>query len=470
MSEQQDFSFRIDDQATGAVALRICDLVRVAGGRALFVGGCVRDAALGRPAKDVDIEVYGLAPDAVQRILAAEFPVDLVGQSFGVLKVHGLPVDVALPRRESKRGLGHKAFEVHSDPFMSQVEAASRRDFTINAMAWDPLDGTLVDPFHGMADLRAGVLRHTSDKFSEDPLRVLRGMQFMARFRLAVAPETVALCRAIGLEDLAAERIFEEWRKLILLGVQPSLGLAFLTDCGWIDHFPELAALWGCPQDPEWHPEGDVWTHTLKSLDAFARHRVGDDWEDLVVGFAVLCHDMGKPATTVAEGDHIRSRGHEAAGEVPARAFLDRMTQHQDLVEAVIPLVVTHMRPQELFDSQAGDSAIRRLARKVGRIDRLVRVDCADRRGRLADADDPEATTPGAWLMQRAHALAVADAAPRPLVMGRHLIAMGLKPGPRFGDWLEEAYEAQLEGLFFTLEDGLEFVRAKLLPPQADGA
>lgn len=451
-------SLRIADDRVLAALCTVSELARDAGGRALAVGGCVRDAALGRAASDIDIEVHGIPAAALEDLLAARFRIDRVGRAFGVLKLHGLPIDVAVPRRESKAGLGHRGFLVESDPNLSMVEAASRRDFTINAVMMDPLTGEVMDPFGGLRDLRGGILRHTSDKFAEDPLRVLRGMQLAARFELDVAPETVALARSIEPEGLAAERVFEEWRKLALLGVTPSRGLRFLADSGWIRHYPELSATIGCPQDPDWHPEGDVWAHTLRCMDAFAAERIGDAEEDMVVGLATLCHDLGKPGTTTFEDGRIRSRGHDAAGAEPTRAFLARLTNSVALADQVVTLVVHHLRPQQLWDQRAGDAAVRRLARAVGRIDRLVRVARADRQGAQGSIGAPFPA--GDWLLARARELAVADAAPPPVVMGRHLIAMGLVPGPGFGTILEACYEAQLDGAFADLEGGLACARA----------
>ncbi len=453
-----DMQFIIQDPNLREAAESVCRAVHERGGRAVWVGGCVRDALLGLPVTDIDLEVYGLSPDTLLATLAARFKLDLVGKAFGVIKLQGLPVDVSIPRRESKAGLGHKGFEVLSDPSLSPEEAAKRRDFTVNAIAFDPLDGTLTDPFGGVRDLEARVLRHVSEHFSEDPLRVLRGMQFVARLGLTPAPATVALCRAIAPEGLPGERIFEEWRKLLLKGIQIRAGLEFLRQTGWARYTPELEALIGCPQEPEWHPEGDVWIHTLHSLDAFARERLGHAEEDLVVGFGVLCHDFGKPLTTQEEEGRIRSRGHCEAGEAPTRRFLERMIASHDLVEAVVPLVTEHLRPHELFSRQAGDSAVRRLAARVGRIDRLVRVARADHFGRPPTA--PESFPEGDWLLERARALDVQDRVPKPLVMGRHLIGMGLKPGPLFKTILNHCYQAQLDGVFADEAGGLEFCRA----------
>ncbi len=435
--------------------------VRAAGGRAVLVGGCVRDALLGSEAKDADLEVFGLAPEKLEKLVAATYPVITVGKSFGVLKIRGLELDISLPRRERRTGPLHTDFAVDADPAMSFHDAAARRDFTLNAISWDPLTRELIDPFNGGADLRAKLLRHTTERFTEDPLRVLRAMQLSARFEFAVAKETVALCATLTMEGISAERVFEEWRKLLVKGRKPSLGLNFLRDCGWVKFFPELAALIDCPQDKQWHPEGDVWVHTLHCLDAFAARHTGDAWEDLVVGLAVLCHDLGKPATTTHEADgHIRSLGHEAEGEKPTLTFLARLTTHKELIESVLPLVVCHMRPRELMLGKAGDSAVRRLAKKVGRIDRLARVDEADRWGRPPLV--PDEPGGGQWLLERAEKLSVERGGPQPIILGRHLIAAGLTPGPRFKEILNACFEAQLDGKFANVEGGEKFLAGLL--------
>lgn len=440
--------------------LAIARLVREAGGSACFVGGCVRDAMLGLSSKDADMEVFGLPEPELQRLLKRHYQVNTVGKAFGVFKLRGLKLDVSLPRRESKQGTGHTGFAVTGDPGMTPREAASRRDFTINAMSFDPLAGELIDPYRGQQDLEQRCLRHTSEKFGEDPLRVLRAMQFLARFEFSLAAETLEVCRQMTPENLPRERLFEEWSKLIRKGRKPSLGLAFLKSCGWLQYYPELAALDGCPQDPAWHPEGDVWVHTLHCLDAFAWQRINDDWEDLVVGLAVLCHDLGKAATTFTDDDgRVRSPRHDIAGILPAEAFLRRLTNHQALIEDVLVLVETHMRPAELYKTQAGDAAVRRLAHKVGRIDRLVRVAQADMGGR---PPLPEDFTAGRWLLERAEVLAIKDSAPEPIIKGRHLIDEGLEPGPRFRQIIDACYEAQLDGQFADIDGGLACLRQQL--------
>ena len=451
-----------EGESVGVVA----ELVREAGGRALLVGGCVRDALLphgktGAESADYDIECFGISPERLKEVLSTRFELDFVGASFGVIKLHHLDIDVSIPRRETKLGLGHRAFEMEYDPSLTVREASARRDFTVNAIYKDPLTGEIIDPWNGRGDLERGIMRHVSDHFGEDPLRVLRGMQFAARFDLRPAQETVAVCRAMTPEGLPPERLMGEWAKLLAKGVRISRGLAFLRETGWVRYYPELNSLIGCRQDPEWHPEGDVWNHTLCCLDAFADARdreppLAAD-EALVVGLAVLCHDFGKPATTAYDPvkKRIRSLGHDEAGVAPTLSFLRRLTNEERILKDVPPLVRLHMRPFAMWKNRASDAAIRRLAAQVVRLDRLIRVAAADDAGRPPFPRDPEALE---WLAAQAERLRVADSAPKPLVMGRDLIASGMKPGVEFGKILKAAYEAQLDGKFFTREDGMAFV------------
>ncbi len=452
--------FRIEDPALAGPLRQIEQLIRRAGGRTWLVGGCVRDLVLGRQPRDLDIEIFGLPPGQLHALLSEHFTVQFVGKAFGVFKLQGLPVDISIPSRMVADNASVPGLLRQSDPNMDIDEALARRDFTINAMAWDPDTLDLRDPFNGRSDLNAHILRHVSERFAEDPLRVLRGMQLAARFELVAAPDTIAFCRTLTQAGQPNERLWEEWKKLLLQGVKPSLGLQFLNHCGWLRFYPELAALQGCEQDPCWHPEGDVWIHTLYCLDWFATERTGNTSDDLVVGLAVLCHDLGKPATTKQEFGHITSRGHEPEGEAPTRHFLQRLTNQEDLINEVVPLMLCHLRPRALYDGKASDSAVRRLARQVQRIDRLVRVARADHAGRPPKPFD--GFPAGDWLLYKARQLEVEDHAPTPIVMGRHLLEMGVQPGPEMGRLLDECYEAQLDGLFSALDEGLSYARNKL--------
>jgi tRNA nucleotidyltransferase (CCA-adding enzyme) len=450
----------------------LVDTITGAGGRPVAVGGSVRDHLMGHAPKDIDIEVYGLTLSQLEHALA-RYEVHAVGRAFGVLKVGvGDPkvtFDVALPRTESKRGTGHKGFVVSPDPFMDPKDAAARRDFTINAIGVDLTTLALIDPWHGVLDLERGVLRHVSPAFDEDPLRVLRAAQLAARFSLDTAPETVERCRALvaALKTLPVERVWSELHKLLVKGTWPSVGLQLLHNTGAIAAlFPELEALHGCEQEPEWHPEGDVWVHTLLVVDEaarLARAELLDDDERLVVVLGALCHDLGKPATTDHVDGRIRSRYHESQGEPPTRAFLERLGAPHALVDDVVALVREHLKPFMLYKdlaerpSGAADSAVRRLALRVP-IPRLVRVARADHFGRTTKealvGDDPS----GAWLLAEAARLDVASKRPAPLLLGRHLIARGVPPGPAIGAVLKEAFEAQLEGAFADEAGALDWL------------
>ncbi len=463
-----------------AALRRLVDVVVGAGGRAVAVGGCVRDHFAGVAAKDVDVEVSGLALKALEdALVAGGLNVHAVGRAFGVLKVDVVVgpagkqerevIDVALPRTESKSGRGHKGFVVESDPNLPFDKAAARRDFTLNAIGIDLATGDVLDPWDGVFDLERGLLKHVSDAFDEDPLRVLRAAQFAARFGLDVDDGTVDRCRALlpELPTLAKERLGEEMKKLLVKGVWPSIGLSFLRRAGVVELlFPELFAMIGCQQEAEWHPEGDVWTHTLMVVDEAARlsraRGLGDD-EKFICVLGALCHDLGKPATTTFEDGRIRSREHEAQGEPPTRAFCERLGVAHDVVDAVVATVRDHLKPFQLWyeREKIQESAIRRLALRVP-IERLVVVATADHFGRTtaeAVAHDDKA---GPWLLEQAERLAVKDAAPKPLLQGRDLVTRGLKPGPAFGAILKESFEAQLEGRFSDLNGACAWLDARL--------
>ena len=436
--------------------------------RAYLVGGCVRDWKLGIPCIDFDIEVYGVDPDTLLASLSRWGRTDVVGKAFGVVKltVPGHVFDFSLPRRDSKSGPGHRGFEITFDPSLDPREAASRRDFTINAMMFDPHRGVLLDFFGGETDLRNRVLRHTSAAFAEDPLRVLRGMQFAGRLDLTAAPETLELCRQISRthSELAVERVREEWIKWATKSVRPSAGLRFLRDSGWLDHYPEIAALVGVAQDPEWHPEGDVWTHTLACLDALAELPAwleSNPGRRLFLTLAVLAHDFGKPACThEAERDgrrRIVSPGHEPAGGPLAASFLERLAMPQSYGAPVVPLVLNHLAHL----NPPSPRSVRRLAQRLipATIEDLIVVITADVYGR---PPRPREVPPGVTaLREAAEQLQLERAAPRPILLGRHLAASGLPPGPGFKPILDAAFEAQLDGDFQDLDGALQWLRSR---------
>lgn len=464
-------------------ARQIAAAIKDAGGRALCVGGFVRDRLLrlrseeratarqvAEP-KDLDIEVFGIPQHTLFSLLQSIGPstalrttrVEPVGQAFPVYKLGD--IDVALPRRESKTGRGHKGFTVEGDPAMPFEAAARRRDFTINAIGWDPLTGEYLDPFDGRADLEKRLLRVVDRKtFPDDSLRVLRALQFAARFELTLDPDTAAICASIPLDDLPAERIWGEFEKLLLQAQRPSIGFALGRQLGVIHQvLPEMEALYDCPQDAEWHPEGDVWIHTLMVIDKARELNadlVGDRPRLATIMLGAVCHDLGKPATTEVIDGRIKSPNHEAMGVEPATKILDRFNINTldgiDVRKQVLGLVTEHLRPMAFFKSRdtVTDGAFRRLAQKVD-LELLVRFARADCHGRGGSFDCSGIE----WFFDRARSLGVEHKPPAPILLGRHLIELGVTPGPRMGEILKAVYELQLDGAVTTLDGAIEAAR-----------
>ena len=458
--------------------IRLAAAVRDAGGRALLVGGCVRDIQMGLEPKDWDLEVYDVEPTRLRALLDQFGPVNVAGEAFTVYKL-GPDLDVSLPRRERKMGRGHRGFVIEGDPSMSIEEATRRRDFTVNAILQDPLTGEIIDSFGGQQDIDNKILRAVSvDTFVEDSLRVLRAAQFAARFEFDIDAETIALCSTIDLSDLPAERIWGEVEKLLLRSHHPSIGLDWLRKLGAVEQlFPELQSLIGVVQDPEWHPEGDVFVHTLLVSDR--AHELIDELpyaKQVTVMLAAVAHDFGKPPTTEFLEGRWRSRGHEEAGVRPTEQFLDRLNIYTldgyDVRAQVIALVREHLKPGEFFKKrdEVGDGAFRRLARKC-ELDLLYRLAKADSLGRNAewvprekwyDAEAQE------WFIQRAKKLEVEQQPPAPILLGRHLLEIGLEPGPRVGEIMKAIYEMQLDGRVCSLEDAKNVAKKMLSTDYAD--
>ena len=419
--------------------------VEKAGGRAWLVGGYVRDGWLGRPTKDLDVEVFGLGIDRLEKLLAHLGEVIAVGRAFGVLRVKGLDVDFSIPRRDSRMGKGHRGFRAEPDPGMTPAEAVRRRDLTVNALLLDPLTGEVLDPAGGIGDLEAGLLRAVDRRtFPEDPLRPVRVAQLVARLGFSVDPDLLVLSRGVDLSELPPERLWGEWHKLLLRAPRPSAGLAFLASAELLGVTPELGALIGVPQDPEWHPEGDVWEHTLRAVDAAAALRTGEEEHDLPLMLGALCHDLGKaPCTEFMEG-RWRSHRHEGEGVEPAGSLLERLGAPKRLIAPVQVLVRHHLQPGRLVREGAGPRAYRRLARELSgcgvSLELLEAVARADALGRDEElAGFPE----GDRFLESARSLEVERRSPPDVVLGRHLIARGMQPGPEMGALLRQCREVQ---------------------------
>lgn len=455
------------------VPIQILNLAKVlnnSGGKTLLVGGCVRDSLLGLEPKDWDIEVFGLDTEKLKQELSKFGEVIEVGESFGVLKITigGLDLDVATPRREVKTGSLHTDFEVVVDPFMPIEEALSRRDFTFNAIAFDPITGETFDPFGGTQDLLCKRLHPTSERFKEDPLRVLRGMQFAGRFGLHMSQEFIKMSREIKSEfsSLSGERVWGEFSKWARQSVEPSKGLKLLRDTGWIEHFPEIDNLIGCLQSAEWHPEGDAFVHTCHVCDAmveldFFKEASAEDKEILMI--SALSHDFGKPSCTeIQECGKITSYGHEAAGAAPTREFLNRMKSPKIVARRVIPIVKDHMALRDLKGELPTKRQIQRLARRLSpsTIEELCCVMDADKNGR---PPLPKGRTVAVDnILEVAKEISLEKQPPTPWVSGRDLIALGMVPNPDMGKLLKVLFDKQVNDQLKNREEAIDFAETQI--------
>lgn len=440
--------------------------------KAIIVGGAVRDHFLGLTYKDIDVEVYGLdTMEELEEVLEVYGSVNLVGKSFGVLKFtnEGEEYDFSFPRQEAKVAEGHRGFDVSVDGRLDFKTAARRRDFTLNALGYDVEEEKFLDPFSGLEDIEKKQLRHIDDEtFIEDPLRVYRAVQFSARFAYDLAGETLVLCKRMVeegmLEELAKERVHEEWKKLLLKSEKPSKGFEIMRELGIIEHyFPELHALIDVPQSPKWHPEGDVWVHTMMCVDEMVALLGQNEKLNLKFMFAILCHDLGKATHTTVEVDgSIRAIGHEEAGLEPTKSLMLRLMDEHDFIKSLLPLVEHHLKPSQFYAAKSKASAIRRLATKVN-IEELVVVAKADFLGRTTEESLAGVYHAGEWLLEKSKALRVSTKPLDNLLQGRDLIALGLEPSARFKEILDEVYVMQLEGRIKNKDEALLYVKRTLL-------
>lgn len=419
--------------------MQIVQAIHEQGGRALLVGGAVRDLLLDREVKDLDVEIHGLSHDALEALFQTFGPVSLVGKVFGVFRLHGLDVDWSLPRSDS----GGRKPEVKVDPFMQMKDAFVRRDLTINAMGIDCVTHELIDPFGGYEDLRAGILRSPDVQFfTEDPLRFYRVMQFISRFEMQPDQALNKVCATMSVATVSVERIETEFDKLMLRSMRPSLGIRWLQSLGRLPEvLPELADTVGIVQDARWHPEGDVFEHTMQTLDASVK--------DLKILYAALCHDLGKVSTTEEKDEKITSHGHAEEGKKLSVSMMKRITHRKELIEAVAKLVRYHMMPVQFVADGAKPSAYKRLARKLAphaTLQMLADLAQADKKGRNANGPQPLTDDDPAIVefLRRAESAQVRIQVEEPLLLGRDVMDV-VKPGPRMGKLLEAAYEMQIE-------------------------
>lgn len=350
---------------------------------------------------------------------------------------------------------------------MTFEKAARRRDFTVNALGYDVEEKRFLDPFGGLEDIGQKKLRHIDDEtFIEDPLRVYRAVQFCARFGLILAEETSDLCKRMVdnrmLEELPKERVYKEFTKLLLKSLKPSLGFELMKELGILRYFPELEALIDVPQSQKWHPEGDVWIHTMMCVDEMVDLLCDDEKLNLKYMFAILCHDLGKATTTTEEDGHIRARGHAEAGLEPTKSFMYRLMEEHDFIESLLPLVEHHLKPSQFYAAKSKSSAIRRLATKVN-IEELVVVAKADFLGRTTEEALIREYKAGEWLLKQASKLKVKTKPLEYLLQGRDLIDLGLEPSPKFKEILDSVYDLQLEGVLENKKDALAYVQENFL-------
>ena len=424
-------------------AEKIAEYVSAAGGRTFYVGGFVRDRLLGLDNKDVDIEVHGISPDSLYEILRKTGEPLTYGKSFGVYALKDENIDIAMPRRERAVGSGHRDFEIDVDPFIGTQAAARRRDFTINSMMEDVLTGEIIDHFGGRQDLEAGIIRHIDpDTFVEDPLRVLRGAQFAARFNFAIAPDTIELCRGIDLSTLSRERVEEELKKALLKADKPSIFFESLRAMDQLDEwFPELKQTIGLEQDPVFHPEGDVWTHTMEVIDRAAalRDRASEPYRFMLLA---LTHDLGKIVTTAEKNGRIHAYEHELKGMPLVEAFTGRLTNEKDIKDYVFNMVPLHMRPNVAAYSKPVLKSTNRMFDAAVAPEDLIW---------FAEADKPVFSGTDAFSGDREFLLerlkAYEETMARPYVMGRDLIEAGLEPGEDFSEILAYAHKLRLAGI-----------------------
>ena len=429
-----------------ALAAEIVQQLRGAGYVSYLTGGCVRDMLLGRKAKDFDVATSA-KPEELLRLFPGSGE---VGAHFGVVLVrkNGTQVEVATFRSdlEYRDGRHPEGVQFETDP----KQDALRRDFTINALMLDPVSGEVLDFAGGRADLEAGVIRAIGDpkrRFREDHLRLLRAVRFAARLGFVIEPETLAAIRELApmIRSVSMERVRDEIARILTEG-GARRGFELLDATGLLQEvLPEVAALKGVAQPPEFHPEGDVWTHTMMMLDGLRE-------PSITLALGVLLHDIGKPATfRVAE--RIRFDGHVEKGIEIAHAMLNRLRFPSHVIETVEALIGNHMKFMEV--TRMRESTLKRFIRQPDFDEHMAlhRLDCLASFGNLDSYD---------FVRRKQEEMRPEILKPTPLLTGRDLIAAGYRPGPGFGVALNEIEDAQLEGRISTAAEAMEMARARL--------
>lgn len=422
---------------------RIAEAVDKAGGQAYFVGGYVRDMLMGEGGKDIDVEIHGISPDKLKEILSSLGELAEYGESFGIFGLKGYSIDIAMPRKESCRGKGHRDFDIFVDPHIGTLGAARRRDFTINAMMQNVLTGEIIDHFGGRDDLENRIIRHIDpSSFVEDPLRVLRGAQFAARFEFSVAKETIELCKDMDISTLPKERIMGELEKAMLKARRPSVFFEILKEMDQLSvWFPEVENLIGVEQNPRYHAEGDVWVHTMMVLDVASKYK---DYSKSKLGFmlSALTHDFGKAICTERIDGVLHSYAHETKGLPLVEQFMERLTSERALHKYVLNMTKLHMKPNTMAAAGSSVKSTNKLFDDSCDPEGLICLAICDGLGQITEAPY---VSYNAFFYER---IAVfREIMSRPYVMGQDLIDAGIKPDKRFSDYLAYAHKLRLAGV-----------------------
>ena len=452
-----------DEEMAKLIAQKVSEF----GGSTYYVGGYVRDEIIGKPNKDIDIEIHGITPQDLRNILSTFGTVKTQGESFGVFALSGYDIDIAQPRKETATGRGHRDFDVSVDPFIGCEKASERRDFTFNALMKNVLTDEIVDCHGGLDDLKNGVIRHVNDKsFIEDPLRVLRAAQFAARFHFQIAEETKDIMQQMDLSTLSSERIYGEMQKALMKSDKPSVFFNILREVGQLNPwFKELNDLIGCEQNPKYHPEGDVWNHTMNVIDNAAKCREDAKYPEFFM-VSALCHDFGKPSTTkVNEKGVIQSLQHEKEGVDVIRKFLSRVNNNRELEKYVKNMCLLHMQPMRAYENNSAKKKTNAMFDKSICPEDLILLSYVDTNGK-----SPERTNDAEflkWCNERVEEYN--NRMKQPKVMGRDLFALGLPPSPIYSEILESAHKAHLS--YVDKESVLkgiktELIKKKLLPEE----
>lgn len=430
-------------KSTEELVFNLSEAVSSKGGVVYYVGGCVRDRLMNVESKDYDIEVHGLEASVLETILESFGEVLYFGKLFGVYNIKGYNLDIALPRTEQINGCKHTDFLVDTNPFLGTEKAAERRDFTINSIMQNALSGEICDHFGGVNDIKSGIIRHVNDlTYTEDPLRVFRAAQFAARLNFKIAPETKKLCSSMYLGNISHERVFDEMKKALLQSDKPSLFFDNLMDMNCMKlWFPEIMELAEIEQNPKYHPEGNVYIHTMQVLDEAAKRR-NNAKNPLGLMLSALVHDLGKLVATEVVNGEIHAYAHESKGLPVVEKFLRRITNDKSLINYTLNMSELHMKPNVLFHANASVKSTNKMFdASIEPYDLILLALCDISATHSSD----ECQSSEDFLTTRLEIYN--NYMQRPYVMGRDLSDAGIPPGEYYREILEYAHKLRLAGI-----------------------